>query len=924
MHNFKKNLGNPYLQFTFYFLLICLFVFLPYFFTGSSLIWNADGITQHFPALLSWRETLRTLIFNHHLISQWNWHIGLGADYLQTFSYYTIGDIFTYPVAFIPVKAVPIFYSLMIPVRLYLAGISFIWASKYFNKFSAQAQSLAAISYTFFGYTAFAAFEHPFFLTPLIILPLLLVAIQQAVVKQRYLLLLLIGTWTLINNFYFAFMLTSAALIYWAILWIIRPEFRNKVTIFKLILTALACLAQSAIIFLPSLAGLLSSARSGKSLANGLIFYPLNYYLALPGMLIGNLSTPSFWFTGGFSILAIFALIFSFRHLIHNNCKRWLLITLIVLILILPFFAGLMNGGSSPSNRWLFLANFPLSLCLAYLIDHYSEIDRHDLRYMFIFSVIASISLLYSSNFSLQSVFGLLVALLIFSLAILFNQGAWHRLLPLVIIMNALVTMNLYHQNNSDPKATQLLTQQAANSLVAQQKNYPQVGNSSNRVYIENQLGDVTGISPASNLPLLSTVKNIESYWSLQNGNVGQLMQQLGITNSSPNDVVSNVNLDSNLLNILGVNQLFLNNKTKLPNFTSTTNTVNNQNQLLSKSAYPLFYETPYQMTSTAFNQLSSSTKGASLVDTTVLTQPNKKTSKSAFAQTLHTAKISYNDQVHYQTSSHIKWSNKPSLLPNGIFLKANSNLKGTELHLEITNLSGRPFGFSGRLKHVNALNQFNQNLMQQNPSLSTDYRDNTKAANWNWIRNNLNDLDNQISGYTFSANYLGNQGQFTQTGQNNLSFYNPRKTININLGPARDYQHDQFIPFKFSKVGNYEFTARVVAVPVDQRFTKNAQAIQASAPKYKITKDHITIKPHVRHTTQLITSTIPYSTGWHSSNAEIVKVNSAFIGLKVPANQHTVNLVYRTPYLKFASLLSGAALIITLVYLLVRYLKRR
>ena len=53
------------------------------------------------PALVQWQGDLKNLLFNHEWPNAWQWQVGLGADYLQTFAYYTMGDIFTYGVALV-------------------------------------------------------------------------------------------------------------------------------------------------------------------------------------------------------------------------------------------------------------------------------------------------------------------------------------------------------------------------------------------------------------------------------------------------------------------------------------------------------------------------------------------------------------------------------------------------------------------------------------------------------------------------------------------------------------------------------------------------------------------------------------------------------------------------------------------------------
>ncbi len=171
----KRLIKHPLSIYTILFFIIILIVFVPFLIGGGSLIWNADGITQHFPALIQWHHDLRNLFLNHKLPSAWDWNISLGQDYLQTFSYYVMGDIFTYPLILVKSTHLIEYYNLMILIRLWLAGAALIFVAPRLTKhtFSNWVLSAGGIIYTFSGFTAFIAFEHPFFINPLIIFPLL-------------------------------------------------------------------------------------------------------------------------------------------------------------------------------------------------------------------------------------------------------------------------------------------------------------------------------------------------------------------------------------------------------------------------------------------------------------------------------------------------------------------------------------------------------------------------------------------------------------------------------------------------------------------------------------------------------------------------------------------------------------------------------
>lgn len=92
-----------YLIYTILFLAVCAMVFSWYFVTGRTLIWQGDGWTQHYRALVYYakylRSIIRNIIYEHQLVVlQWDFSLGEGNDILQTLHYYVMGD----PFAFFP------------------------------------------------------------------------------------------------------------------------------------------------------------------------------------------------------------------------------------------------------------------------------------------------------------------------------------------------------------------------------------------------------------------------------------------------------------------------------------------------------------------------------------------------------------------------------------------------------------------------------------------------------------------------------------------------------------------------------------------------------------------------------------------------------------------------------------------------------
>ena len=92
----KRSVKKLYLEYTVLFLFLALCIFGTYLITGHSIIWSKDALNQHLPLLAKYREAIINFIHHPGHINFWSWQFGLGSDTFQVFSYYNIGDIFSY------------------------------------------------------------------------------------------------------------------------------------------------------------------------------------------------------------------------------------------------------------------------------------------------------------------------------------------------------------------------------------------------------------------------------------------------------------------------------------------------------------------------------------------------------------------------------------------------------------------------------------------------------------------------------------------------------------------------------------------------------------------------------------------------------------------------------------------------------------
>jgi uncharacterized membrane protein YfhO len=315
---------------------------------------------------------------------------------------------------------------------------------------------------------------------------------------------------------------------------------------------------------------------------------------------------------------------------------------------------------------------------------------------------------------------------------------------------------------------------------------------------------------------------------------------------------------------------------------------------------------------------LDGTEREATLVDTTVTT---KSVGKSHFVQSVKSAAIAYNQTTHFSQTSQVKTTTHPATLADGLIIQGNSILKGTELHLEISNLTYTPYNFMQRLHSATDQYTFDYQTNLTNPSQPLDQLYNPKAFQWQWLKENATTIGPQISNYTMSVGYRGRTLTFTQTGQNNLSFYDPKTSLTINLGTAKSPTKQAYLPITFDRPGTYSFKAKIVAIPVDKRFDAAATTRQQTAVPYKLGHNQVTLDT-TKVQGQLVTSTLPFSMGWHSKQAKISQVNLGFVGIQVPKGTKTVTLTYATPGLRWSLY---ASLVTVLVFLLaVSFTKRQ
>lgn len=912
MVNFRKRItSNIYFQYCCCFAIVGILIFAIVFASGSTLIWNSDGITQHYPALVYWRKMLRGLIFHHHLWNQWDWNLGLGQDTIQTFSYYVMGDIFTYPSVFFHQSQMVTYYSVMVIIRLFLAGWAFIFSARHLIKRAANWTIIAgSLVYLFSGYSAYVTFAHPFFINPLIITPLLVYALHRALITSKMGLLSLMTAWTLFNNFYLGAIMGVGMAIYWLILVLSQPQWRNLKTTVKLVISVLIGVLASCALLLPSLYQLTISTRTSNELANGMTWYPLSYYLTLPGLSVSNYARP-YWVTGGILVLGIIAVTWSLRRFKRYPAVNWSILTGGV-VLLSPILAALINGGSSPSNRWTFLLMMPIACAVVVMLNHLDELQHQDFIWMGVVGVIITVSLFAGNKFKFTYDLGSVMALYFGTVASLafrnlpVPQRMQFSLTAVIIItitgLNAVIMMRDRHTNQFSTSASMLISDSAAHQLTNTQQAYAQKSSDdTSRTLVDGQLRTYTDKSPADNLPILAQTKNINSYWSLQNNYLNSLNNALENNTTNPNDTTNTADYRSLVLRYLGVSRLFMNDgNLSLPSgYDPTGDAVNAQHEYVAHSTVPLIYRAAGTMSTSQFKQLDPSQREVALLSNLITNQVKGQVDQSLLKKIVQitTSVLPTNAQkiatVHH-ISAHLPTT---KLTPTTLSWEADKSLKGYELHARLTNIKYSAGTFQQR--HQDALTYYiqshNQDIMMAGQE--TDLRYNPTLYSLNWLKKNVMSYSAATGAFKIGVKYGAISNEFVQTGINDLSFYTPHSSTTLNLGTinSTDDSSNQ-IQLTLPSSGKTSFDITLWAVPT-QTSADRAIARNKPASHIKMIKNGVSATYRATKS-DILATTIPYSKGWHVTDTSqtLPRVNKAFIGIPVHAGTNHIKLVYRTP----------------------------
>ncbi|KEK16316.1 membrane protein [Limosilactobacillus reuteri] len=934
----KRPVKRLYGEYTILFIFLALCIFGTYLVTGHTFILSKDALNQHLPLLAKYREALISFV-HHPRLNFWSWQMGLGSDTFQVYSYYTIGDVFSYLALLFPAAKITLAYQVINIIRMYCVGLAFVYFAQHF-KFRNSVILMGATTYLVNSFLLYACIAQPFFTTPFIIFPLIVVQIERILQEGSPWPLVGAFTWMLVSNYYLAYVLGIGSFLYLVLR--VGTHYRRTLNygkaLLKLAFATITSVLLSAVLLVPEIIAVTNSTRTGSLFANGLKTYPLYYYLFLPKSLInGGQWYFMFWSALGIVSIGFIALVY-----IYSRPRKYPLLTislgLALIMLLIPAVGAFFNGMMSASNRWTLLIYLPLAMVVCILAENIPTLDQKTMAVLSWATGIYLIVLIATFFFDNENDIFMPVIFLIGSLMVIWlihlNKLAhpYRWLLAITMLnagVNAIYAAFPYNGDFSSSMLSrgeyQAITSNRYGNLDQDLKN-----NSFYRVSTISQNKIIDG--PNLDNDLTSGLHNIDSYYSLQNKYLGQFNTSLQNNQYQANIPIRQADDRTIMNNFFGVKYLFVqsngDNATKIPAgyfLDKATDPVINYDEgqpsnpqskdefvptqtmrYKTNYAFPLLYWQDNYISKKDYQSLSPTEKERVLANGVLVDKQAKLRGMKAAKLKTHVyplkselvsnrlnkvnpAKLTYTDSEEtYQLQ-----------LPELQSKKMQQKLKGSELHIEFSKIKYTPFSMKEQIAYEQA--HLKETVLNPGNVINQRY---THYRYWRYhVLNGSPDI-------SFKLNIGSKFGTATieQARQSTLSLFKHVTNSTLNIG-YYDGKLPTSLTFQPSKLGTYELKYRVVAEKLDNNYYREVKTLQRHRLediKFKRNQVQGTIK-----TTRpgVLTSSIPYSTGWsvkvNGKKATTLRTNQAFLGVYLPTGTHHVTFNYELPGIKLGALLS-------------------
>lgn len=358
-----------------YALIMAAVLFLPFvIIDGGYFIFYGDYNAQQIPFFKHCVEAV------HNGTLGWDWGTDLGANFVGSYSYYTLGSPFFWFMTLFPADFAP---YLMAPLLCVKFALISLFAFTYIRRFVTKPQS-ALIGGLLFAFSSFNLYNVFFqFQDAFMYFPLLLVGLEEFVVNKRKGLFALTVAINCLANYFFFIGECVFLVIYFIIRCAMDKRFRVKIgEFFLLAAESVIGVLIAGILFVPSIYQVLDVPRSTNILKNWSFLFFSNeqrYGLLIESMFFPpEVSARNNMFTEAnakWSSVALYLPLFSMAGVIafiKGAKKHWAKVLLGV-CLLMSFVPGL-NAAFTLFNdnyytRWFYMPELICCLATAYALE---------------------------------------------------------------------------------------------------------------------------------------------------------------------------------------------------------------------------------------------------------------------------------------------------------------------------------------------------------------------------------------------------------------------------------------------------------------------------------------------------------------------------------------------------------------------------
>ena len=876
-----------------------------FFIYGKSLMWKPDGPAAHYPSVYFLNLWLRRYVYNPELgLPLWSWTIGLGADVISTLSWSVVGDPFALVTLAFPMAYLEYSYALAYALRILCAGL---FSLLYFRKMGAKPLPAltGSLIYVFTTFLLFSTTRHAFFVNAMVFLPLLLMGVENALARRRSWTLVIAVFFAAASNWYFFYMLTIITVIYAVAR---HFELAEKADRFKtLAFTALRVGGLyllggllAAPLLIPTLVGVLNTARGGADYQRTLFYSALEYR-----SIIQALGTPV---PGAYSTYLGFAylglVLLPVLYLRPGRSALKFMLPLLTLFVSLPFFGSLFNGLMFPSNRWAFALGIFIALSAASVLSDDVLFTRREVLAMcggFVGYVILVV--LVGQPLSAPT----LVPMLLGALTILvlaydripaddlvghsaklsariperWRSSAARWAILCLLVVNVIVTSTAIQ----DVRYGDTLSAHLDRGKVRGRFTKSEGGLV--KTLPENGFFRVRTESIASNASLVLKVPSTSLYFSIINGHLTELKKEICVPGGLS---FSFRGFDdrAGMLALVGT-KFYLADKADqqfVPFGYQPFSDSKAGAMYRSSYALPLGFVYDSVLPRSRYESLSAIDKQSAMLQAAVVDDEVAASLPGAEFES-EAVEVPYSVQSTEGATFDAEGGTLVRTIGQGSVTLAVEPVPGAELYVEV--------------------NEFDNVI--QSPLAREAQALGDKPSRIDVIRYRQGARDFRQPGQLSTAFSAGGRMKSVAWKTPTSTYYWGDRSQLVNLGYFEDGADT--IRIAPEGIGTLSFESlKVYAVPMN-RFPERIAKLKASPLRDVITKGDTVTGKVSSASDGLLFLSIPYTSGWTATvdgkPAKIVRVNTAFSGVKVEAGEHVVELKYFTPGLK-AGLLAAAA----------------